>query len=164
MAATTEALSDTDVAMAYLPPGWIGQNLFGYVMPMVVGYCVCCPNPPTPCSPTCARSGPTYFLATPRVLEALLTQVSLRIEDAGGFNRASLSALHRAGAARRLRACWPASPVAIGDRLAHAAGDLLICGPLRDVLGMSRVSVAYAAGDAIAPDLLLVFPRPRASI
>ena len=31
--------------------------------------------------------GPTYFLATPRVLEALLTQVSLRMEDAGGFNQ-----------------------------------------------------------------------------
>ena len=35
-------LKDTDVAMAYLPPGWIGQNLFGYVQPMVVGYCICC--------------------------------------------------------------------------------------------------------------------------
>ena len=45
----------------------------------------------------------------------------------------------------------------MGDRLAYAAGDILIFGPLRDVLGMSRMKVAYAAGDAIAPDLLLRF-------
>ena len=44
VAAATESLKDTDVAMAYLPPGWIGQNLFSYVQPMVVGYCVCCPE------------------------------------------------------------------------------------------------------------------------
>ena len=33
----------------------------------------------------------------------------------------------------------------------------MIYGPLRDVLGMSRVRVAYTAGDAIAPDLLMFF-------
>src|SRR6185295_10602469 len=43
VAAATEKLTDADVAMAYLPPGWIGQNLLSYVQPMVVGYCVCCP-------------------------------------------------------------------------------------------------------------------------
>ena len=55
VAASMGELKDTDVAMAYLPPGWIGQNLFGYVQPMVVGYCICCPDPPTPCLPICAR-------------------------------------------------------------------------------------------------------------
>ena len=44
VAASMGELEDTDVAMAYLPPGWIGQNLFGYVQPMVVGYCICCPE------------------------------------------------------------------------------------------------------------------------
>ena len=45
----------------------------------------------------------------------------------------------------------------MGDRLVAAAGDLLIFGPLRDVLGMSKVRVAYTAGDAAAPDLLMFF-------
>ena len=47
--------------------------------------------------------------------------------------------------------------VFIGSRLAYAVGNLLIYGPLRDVLGMSRVRVAYTAGDVIAPDLLMYF-------
>jgi long-chain acyl-CoA synthetase len=35
----------------------------------------------------------------------------------------------------------------------YAVGDLLVYGPLRNVLGMSRVRVAYTAGEAVGPDL-----------
>src|SRR5688572_6449674 len=44
-------------------------------------------------------------------------------------------------------------PVSALDRLAYALGDLCTYGPLRNVLGMSRVRVAYTAGEAIGPDL-----------
>jgi long-chain acyl-CoA synthetase len=39
------------------------------------------------------------------------------------------------------------------DRLLYRLGDVLVYGPLRNVLGMSRVRVAYTAGEAIGPDL-----------
>jgi long-chain acyl-CoA synthetase len=39
------------------------------------------------------------------------------------------------------------------DRLQYAAGNVLMYGPLRNVLGMSRIRVAYTAGAAIGPDL-----------
>ena len=114
VAATTENLKDTDVAMAYLPPGWIGQNLFSYVQPMVVGYCVCCPESSETMLADMREMGPTYFLATPRVLEALLTQVSMRMEDTGGFNQR----LYRAGmaVAHRIEA---GKTVSLSDRLAR---------------------------------------------
>jgi long-chain acyl-CoA synthetase len=37
--------------------------------------------------------------------------------------------------------------------LLYAFGNLLVYGPLRNVLGMSRIRVAYTAGAAIGPDL-----------
>jgi long-chain acyl-CoA synthetase len=43
--------------------------------------------------------------------------------------------------------------VGAGDRLLYGLGNLLVYGPLRNVLGMSRVKVAYTAGEAIGPDL-----------
>ena len=153
VAAAAENLTDTDVAMAYLPPGWIGQNLFSYVQPMVVGYCVCCPESSETMLADMREMGPTYFLATPRVLEALLTQVSMRMEDTGGFNRR----LYRAGMAAAQRVACAARRLSLGDRLATAVCDVLIYGPLRDVLGMSKVRVAFTAGDAIAPDLVTFF-------
>jgi len=156
VAAASEGLKDTDVAMAYLPPGWIGQNLFSYVQPMVVGYCVCCPESSETMLADMREMGPTYFLAPPRVLEALLAQVSMRMEDAGGINRALYErcmALARRVGARILSG----ETVPLGDRLAYAVGELLIYGPLRDVLGMSKVRVAYTAGDAVDRDLLMFF-------
>ncbi len=116
VAATAEKLTDTDVAMAYLPPGWIGQNFFSYAQPMVVGYCVCCPESSETMLADMREMGPTYFLTTPRVLEALFTQVSMRMEDAGGFNQR----LYRAGmeAAQRVSTRKQAGQaVSLGDRL-----------------------------------------------
>jgi long-chain acyl-CoA synthetase len=43
--------------------------------------------------------------------------------------------------------------VSTGDRLQYWLGNLLVYGPLRNVLGMSRIRVAYTAGAAIGPDL-----------
>lgn len=45
------------------------------------------------------------------------------------------------------------SAVSAWDSLLYALGDVLMYGPLRNSLGMSRVRVAYTAGEAIGPDL-----------
>jgi len=156
VAAAVEGLSDAEVAMAYLPPGWIGQNLFAYVQPMVVGYCICCPESSDTMLADMREMGPSYFLATPRVLESLLTQVSMRLEDAGGLNLAMYE--RGMAAARRSRARTAAGGSgSIGDRLIAKVCNLLIYGPLRDVLGMSKLKVAYTAGDAIEPELLMLY-------
>jgi long-chain acyl-CoA synthetase len=154
--AATERLKDTDVALAYLPPGWIGQNLFSYVQPMVVGYCVCCPESSETMLADMREIGPTYLLATPRMLATLISQVQVRLEDAGRINRAlyrGCMALARRVGPRILSG----ERVFPGARLAYAVGSLLIYGPLCDVLGMSKVRVAYTAGDAIAPSVLIFF-------
>jgi long-chain acyl-CoA synthetase len=39
------------------------------------------------------------------------------------------------------------------DRLSYALGSIFVYGPLKNVLGLSRVRVAYTAGAAIGPDL-----------
>ena len=43
------------------------------------------------------------------------------------------------------------------DRLKYKLGDFLIYAPLRNALGMSRVRVAYTAGEAIGPDLFVFY-------
>jgi long-chain acyl-CoA synthetase len=42
-------------------------------------------------------------------------------------------------------------------RLLYWLGDLLVYGPLKNVLGLSRVRVAYTAGEAIGPDLFAFY-------
>jgi long-chain acyl-CoA synthetase len=96
--------------------------------------------------------GPTYYFAPPRVFENLLTQVMIRMEDAGGIKRKLFA--HFMDVARRCGAdILDGKPVSGSDRLQYWLGNALIYGPLKNVLGMSRIRVAYTAGAAIGPDL-----------
>ncbi len=151
-AAQMEKLSDADVILAYLPPAWIGQNIFSCAQALVTGYCICCPEAPETVVNDMREIGPTYYFAPPRVLEALLTQVSIRMDDAAAakrwFYRKFMGIASRVGGA-----LLDKKPVSIGDRLLYALGDFFVYGPLRNVLGMSRVRVGYTAGEAIGPDL-----------
>jgi len=151
-AADLEGLGDSDVVLAYLPPAWIGQNIFSYAQPFVTGYCICCPESAETVMSDMREIGPTYYFAPPRVLEALLTQVSIRMEDADRlsrfFYRYFMDVASRIGGA-----ILDGKSVGLGERLMYWLGDLFTYGPLRNVLGMSRVRVAYTAGEAIGPDL-----------
>ena len=152
VAAELEKLGDSDVVLAYLPPAWVGQFIFSLAQPLVTGYCICCPEAPETVMSDMREIGPTYYFAPPRVLEALLTQVSIRMEDASSIKRwlyrRFMAVAGRAGGAIR-----GGRPVSMVDRVLYFFGDFFIYGPLRNVLGMSRVRVAYTAGEAIGPDL-----------
>jgi long-chain acyl-CoA synthetase len=150
--AEMERLSDRDVVLAFMPPAWIGQNIFSYAQPMVTGYCISCPESAETVVNDMREIAPTYYFAPPRVFEALLTQVSVRMEDAGAIKRW----LYRyfMGVAKRVGTrILERQEVGLGDRLLYNLGDLLVYGPLRNVLGMSKVRIAYTGGEAIGPDL-----------
>src|SRR3954462_6612450 len=151
-AAELDRLDDSDVILAYLPPAWIGQNIFSCAQPLVTGYCICCPESSQTVMTDMREIGPTYYFAPPRVLENLLTQVSIRMEDASRAKRVLYQ--YFMGVANRVGgAILDGKRVSSIDRALYAIGDLVVYGPLRNVLGMSRVKVGYTAGEAIGPDL-----------
>ena len=151
-ASTLDGLGERDIILAYLPPAWIGQNIFSCAQAFVTGYCICCPEAPETVMTDMREVGPTYYFAPPRVLESLLTQVSIRMDDASWLKRRLyqhfMSVADRVGGA-----LLDGQPVGPLDRLRYALGDILVYGPLRNALGMSRVRVGYTAGEAIGPDL-----------
>jgi len=147
-----EGLTVYEDVLAYLPLAWIGQNIFSYAQALVTGYTVNCPESPSTVANDMREIGPTYYFAPPAVFERLLTQVMIRMEDAGRIKQRLFHAFM--GVAKRVGAdILDGRPVALGDRLLYRLGDLFVYGPLRNVLGMSRVKVAYTAGEAIGPDL-----------
>src|SRR5690606_8731820 len=82
-----EGLTDREDVLAYLPPAWIGQNMFSYTQFLVTGFTVNHPESPDTVSIDMHDIGPTYYFAPPRVLEGLLTQVMIRMEDASALKR-----------------------------------------------------------------------------
>ncbi|MBU0750534.1 MAG: AMP-binding protein [Gammaproteobacteria bacterium] len=145
-------ISPADEILSYLPMAWVGDNLFSYAQALVAGFTVNCPESGETVMTDLREIGPTYYFAPPRVFENLLTQVMIRMEDAGAVKR-GLFHYFMAVAKRCGAEILDGKPVAAADRLLYAMGNLLIYGPLRNVLGMSRIRVAYTAGAAIGPDL-----------
>jgi len=151
-----EGLTVYEDVLAYLPMAWIGQNIFSYAQALVTGYTVNCPESPSTVTNDMREIGPTYYFAPPRVFEGLLTQVMIRMEDAGAIKRKMFH--YFMDVARRVGAqILDGRPVGFGDRLQYKLGDLFVYGPLRNVLGMSRVKVAYTAGEAIGPALFTFY-------
>jgi long-chain acyl-CoA synthetase len=142
--------------LAYLPMAWIGQNIFSYTQWLVCGFTVNCPESAATVTADMREIGPTYYFAPPRVLEALLTQVMIRMEDASAIKRRMFH--YFMDVARNVGGrLLDKQPVSAADRLLYSLGDLIVYGPLRNSLGMSRVRVAYTAGEAIGPDLFTFY-------
>lgn len=151
-----EGLTDKEEVLAYLPVAWIGQNMFSYAQALTTGFTVNHPESPSTVSIDMHDVGPTYYFSPPRVLEELLTQVTIRMEDAGKLKQWLYKKCM--GLAKRVGTkILDKEPVGAIDRLKYALGDLLMYGPLRNALGMSRVRVAYTAGEAIGPDLFTFY-------
>jgi long-chain acyl-CoA synthetase len=186
-----DRLRPSDSILSYLPMAWVGDHLFSFAQWLYVGFTINCPESGDTVMTDLREIGPTYYFAPPRVFENLLTQVMIRMEDAGAIKRWLFT--HFTGVARRCGAeildgkrgsaageaeaeprpegggaARPSEPdtlkrrttrptrggrVGILNRLQYAVGNLLIYAPLRNVLGMSRIRVAYTAGAAIGPDL-----------
>ncbi len=147
-----DKLSASEDVLAYLPPAWIGQNIFSYAQWLACGYVVNCPESAATVMIDLKEVGPTYYFAPPRVFESLLTSVMIRMEDAGWAKRTMFQA-GMAVAKRVGPALMDGRDVALVDKLKYALGNLFVYGPLRNNLGLSRVRVAYTAGEAIGPDL-----------
>jgi long-chain acyl-CoA synthetase len=151
-----DKLTDSEEVLAYLPPAWIGQNIFSYAQWLACGYVVNCPESAATTSIDLKEVGPTYYFAPPRVFEGLLTSVTIRMEDAGAVKKWLFK--HFMALAQRVGpTIMDGNPVGVLDRWHYKLGNLLVYGPLRNTLGFSRVRVAYTAGEAIGPDLFTFY-------
>jgi long-chain acyl-CoA synthetase len=147
-----DKLTERDEVLAYLPPAWIGQNIFSYAQWLVAGYVVNCPESSATVTIDLKEVGPTYYFAPPRVFEGLLTSVMIRMEDASAIKRKMFHAFM--GLAKRVGPDkMDGKALGLVDSIKYALGNAMVYGPLRNSLGMSRVRVAYTAGEAIGPDL-----------
>jgi len=152
----TDGLNSADNVLSYLPPAWVGDFLFSMAQWLVAGFTINCPESSETVGIDMREIGPTYYFAPPRVFEGMLTSVSIRMEDAA----APKQWLHRKfmDVARRVGAdILDGKPMPLGDRLLYGLGRLLVYGPLKNAMGLSRIRVAYTAGAAIGPDLFRFF-------
>ncbi len=147
-----EGLREDEEVLAYMPMAWVGDNIFSFAQSYVSGFCVSCPESPDTVLQDLREVGPTYFFAPPRIFENILTTVMIRIEDAAAIKQKMFHYFMDV-AARVGAPILDGEPVSLVDRVLYWIGGVLVYGPLKNVLGFSRVRLAYTAGEAIGPDI-----------
>ncbi len=149
-AALHERYRTDEKGFAYLPPAWIGDFMLSYAVPMVVGYCVHIPEDSATMLTDMREVAPTIYLAPPFVYEVLLSRASIKMLDAGRRNRAIyhyfMNLAERVGP--RIA---NGEAISLTDRLLYSLGNILVYGPVKNVLGLSDLRTAYTAGEAMSP-------------
>ncbi len=144
--------TEKDTLLAYLPMAWVGDHLFSYGQAFAAAMCVACPESPETIIEDRREIAPTYFFAPPRVYENLLTQIMVRMEDAGRLKKGMFHYFLKV-ARRSGEKILDGKPVGLKDRLLYWLGNILVYAPLRNRMGFSKIRVAYTAGEAIGPEL-----------
>ena len=151
-----DRLTENDVALAYLPLAWVGDHYLNYAQGMVAAFCTACPESADTAMADLREIGPSFYFAPPRTLELLLTRMMIRMEDADLLKRKMFH--YFIGVARRYgERILNGESVPLKGRLLYWLGNILIYGPLKNVLGFTRVRTAYTAGEAIGPDLFAFY-------
>jgi long-chain acyl-CoA synthetase len=151
-----DKLTDRDEVIAYLPMAWVGDHYLNYAQMMIAGFCVNCPESPETAVSDRREIGTTYAFAPPRVFEGMLTSITIRMEDASWLKRriyAHFMAVAKAWGEKILNR----EPVPLAARLHYGLGEILVYGPLKNVLGLSTIRIGYTAGEAIGPELFAFF-------
>lgn len=149
-------LNEKDVALAYLPLAWVGDHYLNFAQGMVAGFCMACPENADTATADLREIGPTFYFAPPRTLEALLTRVMIRMEDASAIKRKLFH--YFIGVARQYgERILNGQSVPLTGRILYGIGNFLVYGPLKNVLGFTYVRTAYTAGEAIGPDLFAFY-------
>ncbi len=145
-------LTDKDEIIAYLPMAWVGDNIFSVAQAYEAGFCVACPESPQTVQADRREIGPTFFFAPPRGFENQLTDITVRMEDAGAIKRWMYGMFLRV-ADRCGEKILEGKFVNPYDRFMYWLGNIFVYGPLRNRLGFSRLRIGYTAGEAIGPEM-----------
>jgi long-chain acyl-CoA synthetase len=149
-------LTCNEEVLAYLPMAWVGDNIFSLAQAYVIGFCVNCPENPETVMTDLKEIGPTYYFAPPAIYETVLTKVMIRMEDAGRIKRSMFNYFMELAKSVGIR-ILDGKPVLFSEKLLYSIGQILVYGPLRNNLGLSRTRLAYTAGEAIGPEIFEFF-------
>ncbi|WP_348648178.1 AMP-binding protein [Rhizobium sp. ARZ01] len=146
-------LQEGDEIIAYLPLAWAGDHIFSYAQGIIAGLCINCPESRETVDDDRREIGPTYLFAPPRFFEQTLTHAMVRMEDAGALKRRMFNFFIKHANKVGEKILNRESGVGAVDRLLYWLGKVSVYDALRNQFGLTKIKVAYTAGEAIGPEI-----------
>ena len=153
---SVDPIDADDEFLSFLPLAWIGEQMIAMACALQAGFALNFPESAATQQADLREIGPRVMFSPPRIWESLLSQVQVRVGDAGWLKRRAFGwgiEVGRKHAAARLRGGRP-SP---GLALMHAVAQVVALRPVREQLGLTRIRRAYTGGAPLGPDVFEFF-------
>lgn len=151
-----DPISPSHRYVSTLPFAWIGEQMLAVASGLHAGFTVSFPEDSSTQRSDLREIGPDVMFAPPRIWESLLTEVQVRIDEAGPVKRAvfgwGYSVMDRVAALRSA-----SRKPGAGLRLTAGLADLVATRPIREQLGLSRIKRCYTGGAPLGPDVFQFF-------
>jgi len=153
-----------DEYLSFLPPAWITENALGLTYHLRFGVVVNFPEAPETVQENIREIAPHSLLFSARLWENLVALVQVRMAESSRLNRWLYRMFMPVGYRVAGLRFEQRQQVGLLWRLLHALGEVAVFHPLRDKLGLTRVTSAYSSGAALSPDVIRFFRAIGVSI
>ncbi len=144
-----------DRYVSFLPFAWIGEQMLAVACGMARGLTLSFPEDAATQKSDLREIGPNVMFSPPRIWESMLSEVQVRIDEAGWLKRAVFGWGYSIGdrvAERKIK-----GQSAGGLALLHAVANQVALRPVRDQLGLARIAHCYTGGAPLGPDVFRFF-------
>ena len=145
-----------DRYVSFLPFAWIGEQMLAVACGLSRGLTISFPEDALTQKADLREIGPNVMFSPPRIWESMLSEVQVRIDEAGWLKRAAFGWGYDVGdkvAGRRVKGQGPG----LWLGLAHHLADAVALRPVRDQLGLARIRRCYTGGAPLGPDVFRFF-------
>lgn len=142
--------------VSILPFAWIGEQMLAVACGLLKGMSISFPEDASTQRADMREIGPDIMFAPPRIWESMLSEVQVRIDEAGKLKRAvfgwgyQVSDRIAAEAASGRR-------VGTGLKMLGRLANLVATRPIREQLGLTRMKRCYTGGAPLGPDVFRFF-------
>jgi len=151
-----DPIEPDDEFLSFLPLAWIGEQMLAVACALQVGFALNFPESAETVRSDLREIGPRVMFSPPRIWESMLSQVQVRVGDAGWLKRTAFAwGLETGKRAARLRVRGGTLPP--GLRLRQTLAEAIALRPVREQLGLTRLRRAYTGGAPLGPDVFEFF-------
>ena len=151
-----DPLGPKDRFVSFLPLAWIGEQMIAVACGLSHGMTLSFPEDASTQRADMREVGPHVMFSPPRIWESMLSEVQVRIDEAGWLKRKVFGIGYGIGdrvAEQRVRG----RRVGVGSRILAKLADWVALRPVRDQLGLTRIKRCYTGGAPLGPDVFRFF-------
>ena len=145
-----------ETILAYLPMAWVGDFAITVGAGVALRFTIHIPERQETVLHDLREVAPTFYLAAPRSWDNMLTTIQVRMEDSTPLKKWLYDVFMNSALAAE-RSKLEGKQPSLKERLMRPLGELLVFGPIKDQLGLTRLRNAFTGGEAIGEDTFVFY-------